>query len=85
MTQRDKIYSKPQKKISKFIFDKRVARVFDDMINRSVPGYSDIIQMCGVLAACSVASVTGLGSGCTVRTFAGSSPIFPTSITPPFI
>ncbi len=48
---KDKIYSKPHKKVSKFIFDKRVARVFNDMINRSVPGYSDIIQMCGVLAS----------------------------------
>lgn len=47
----DKIYSKRQKKISKFVFDKKVAGVFDDMIRRSVPGYSDIIQMCGVLAA----------------------------------
>ena len=55
---RDKIYSKPQTKISQFVFDKRVARVFDDMINRSVPGYSDIIQMCGVLAACYVKSGT---------------------------
>ena len=48
---KDKLYSKPQKKISRFIFDRKVARVFDNMINRSVPGYSDIIQMCGVLGA----------------------------------
>lgn len=47
---KDKIYSKAHKKISPFVFDKRVASVFDDMISRSVPGYSDIIQMCGVLA-----------------------------------
>ncbi len=51
MKSRDRIYSKPQKKISQFTFDRKVARVFDDMISRSVPGYSDIIQMCGVLAA----------------------------------
>ncbi len=48
---KDKIYSKPRKKISKFVFDQKVANVFGDMISRSVPGYSDIIQMCGVLAA----------------------------------
>lgn len=48
---KDKIYSKPRKKISKFVFDRKVANVFDDMISRSVPGYSDIIQMCGVLGA----------------------------------
>jgi len=47
---KDKIYSKPRKKISRFVFDQKVANVFDDMISRSVPGYSDIIQMCGVLA-----------------------------------
>ncbi len=51
MKNRDRIYSKAQKKISPFVFDKRVASVFDDMISRSVPGYSDIIQMCGVLAS----------------------------------
>lgn len=33
-----------------FVFDKQVANVFDDMINRSVPGYSTIIAMIGVLA-----------------------------------
>ncbi|HCM42550.1 MAG TPA: carboxy-S-adenosyl-L-methionine synthase CmoA [Candidatus Omnitrophica bacterium] len=48
---KDKIYSKLRKKISKFVFDQKVANVFDDMISRSVPGYSDIVHMCGVLAA----------------------------------
>lgn len=33
-----------------FVFDDKVAQVFDDMINRSVPGYSTIIAMIGVLA-----------------------------------
>ncbi|NQV70140.1 MAG: carboxy-S-adenosyl-L-methionine synthase CmoA [Pseudohongiella sp.] len=33
-----------------FVFDDQVANVFDDMINRSVPGYSTIIAMIGVLA-----------------------------------
>lgn len=33
-----------------FVFDAKVARVFDDMINRSVPGYSTIIAMIGVMA-----------------------------------
>ncbi len=48
---KDQIYSKPFQKISKFKFDARVAGVFDDMISRSVPGYRDIVQMTGVLAA----------------------------------
>lgn len=33
-----------------FVFDEKVASVFEDMINRSVPGYSTIIAMIGVLA-----------------------------------
>lgn len=33
-----------------FVFDAAVAGVFEDMINRSVPGYSTIIAMIGVLA-----------------------------------
>lgn len=33
-----------------FVFDEKVAQVFDDMINRSVPGYSTIIAMIGVMA-----------------------------------
>lgn len=51
---KDKLYSRQRKNISKFVFDAKVTAVFDDMIRRSVPGYSDIIQMCGVLAACYV-------------------------------
>lgn len=33
-----------------FVFDDKVATVFEDMINRSVPGYSTIIAMIGILA-----------------------------------
>lgn len=35
---------------AEFQFDARVADVFDDMINRSVPGYQTIISMIGLLA-----------------------------------
>ena len=35
---------------SDFVFDDRVADVFDDMIVRSVPGYKTIISMIGVFA-----------------------------------
>ena len=48
---KDKIYSHPLKRKSQFVFDAKVARVFEDMIHRSVPGYRDIVQMAGVLAA----------------------------------
>ncbi len=33
-----------------FVFDEKVAAVFEDMINRSVPGYRTILSMIGVLA-----------------------------------
>ncbi len=44
MKQKDNIYAIRQKGIKKFKFDKKVAEVFDDMIARSVPLYSEIID-----------------------------------------
>lgn len=49
MSQKDTIYLH-EDRISAFVFDERVAGVFNDMINRSVPGYSTIISMIGTLA-----------------------------------
>ncbi len=49
-TPRDTIYSTPRAAIDRFAFDETVAAVFPDMIQRSVPGYSTIIAMTGVLA-----------------------------------
>jgi len=46
---RDSIYANPQP-VSDFVFDERVAAVFNDMINRSVPGYATIVSMAGTLA-----------------------------------
>ena len=46
----DTIYASPQDKTVGFVFDKNVVDVFPDMINRSVPGYSTIINLIGVLA-----------------------------------
>lgn len=48
-TQEDNIFSKPLEKISDFAFDDAVARVFPDMIRRSVPGYTTIIPMIGII------------------------------------
>jgi tRNA (cmo5U34)-methyltransferase len=48
--QRDKIYADALGEPSPFVFDDTVARVFPDMIKRSVPGYSTIINMTGLLA-----------------------------------
>jgi tRNA (cmo5U34)-methyltransferase len=50
MTNKDSIYSKPLESIANFSFDEKVVQVFPDMIQRSVPGYSTIIAMTGVLA-----------------------------------
>ena len=48
-TDKDTIFS--QQMIPRdFAFDDKVAGVFEDMINRSVPGYATIINMIGVLA-----------------------------------
>lgn len=47
----DKLYSRPEKKISDFVFDENVAHVFPNMIKRSVPGYSEIISSMTLIAA----------------------------------
>lgn len=50
MPPKDTIYASALDAIGDFAFDATVARVFPDMIQRSVPGYSTIIAMTGVLA-----------------------------------
>ncbi|WP_420804405.1 carboxy-S-adenosyl-L-methionine synthase CmoA [Yersinia ruckeri] len=47
---RDSLFSAPIAKLGDWTFDERVAEVFPDMIQRSVPGYSNIISMIGMLA-----------------------------------
>ena len=49
-TPRDTIYADPLSETGLFTFDDNVARVFPDMIKRSVPGYPTIIAMTGLLA-----------------------------------
>lgn len=41
---RDTVYQDPLAKITDFEFDQNVVSVFEDMINRSVPGYATIIH-----------------------------------------
>ena len=50
MAGHDNIFAAPIDKIGDFTFDERVAEVFPDMIQRSVPGYSNIISAIGMLA-----------------------------------
>jgi len=45
----DNIYVSPHDKVNEFAFDEAVARVFPDMIRRSVPGYTTIIPMIGLI------------------------------------
>jgi tRNA (cmo5U34)-methyltransferase len=47
----DAIYAAPLRNIIDFQFDERVAAVFPDMIQRSVPGYAMIISNIGILVA----------------------------------
>ncbi len=46
----DAIYAKTHHQIVDFEFNDAVARVFPDMIRRSVPGYGTLITMLGLLA-----------------------------------
>jgi tRNA (cmo5U34)-methyltransferase len=46
----DRLYSRPVRKVADFVFDETVARVFPDMIERSVPGYAALIPLIGMLA-----------------------------------
>jgi len=42
---KDNIFSKPLKEVRPFQFDENVAKVFPDMISRSVPGYDLIVHI----------------------------------------
>ena len=47
---KDQLFSTPIDKLGDWTFDEKVAEVFPDMVQRSVPGYSNIISMIGMLA-----------------------------------
>ena len=49
--QRDTLYADTVTEPGLFAFDDRVARVFPDMIKRSVPGYTTVVAMTGLIAA----------------------------------
>ncbi len=50
MNRKDRLYDSRITKPGDFVFDNRVVNVFPDMINRSVPGYGQLIPMIGMLA-----------------------------------
>lgn len=47
---KDSLFATPIASLGDWTFDDKVAEVFPDMIQRSVPGYSNIISMIGMLA-----------------------------------
>lgn len=47
---KDTLFAAPQAQLGPFQFDDHVARVFSDMIGRSVPGYDLTLKMIGVIA-----------------------------------
>ena len=49
-SKKDRIYANKQDKIDKFVFDDKVAGVFTDMIQRSVPGYTALNQLLPIVA-----------------------------------
>ena len=52
MTFSDHLFAQEQHPVPPFRFDERVARVFDNMIRRSVPLYQEILRGQAELAAC---------------------------------
>ena len=49
-SRKDQIYATKLDKVQDFVFDAKVASVFEDMIKRSVPGYMAIYKMLPIIA-----------------------------------
>jgi tRNA (cmo5U34)-methyltransferase len=65
----DRIFSEKLKDVADFHFGEKVASVFDDMLERSVPFYSEIQRMIGAMAADFVSSGTHVYDlGCSTGT-----------------
>jgi tRNA (cmo5U34)-methyltransferase len=47
---KDEVFSRPLSEVKAFEFNETVARVFQDMISRSVPGYDLLLRMIGLYA-----------------------------------
>ncbi|VFP78837.1 Carboxy-S-adenosyl-L-methionine synthase [Candidatus Erwinia haradaeae] len=50
MSNRDTLFLLPRKELGNWKFDAEVVEVFPDMIQRSIPGYSNLISMIGLLS-----------------------------------
>jgi tRNA (cmo5U34)-methyltransferase len=78
----DAIFADPVERSTDFAFDARTARVFDDMLGRSVPFYAEIQRMTGELAADFAAPGSNLYDlGCsTGTTLAALEPLVDPSV-----
>ena len=47
---KDEIYKQPRENIEDFSFDESVSQAFNDMVDRSVPGYRTLIANIGPIA-----------------------------------
>ncbi|WMQ73395.1 MAG: Carboxy-S-adenosyl-L-methionine synthase [Sodalis sp.] len=73
MIHRDDLFSAPIASLGDWTFDDRVAEVFPDMIQSSIPGYSNIISMIGMLVgrfACAGTQIYDLDCALGVETLA---------------
>ena len=50
MSKKDTLFSEPVESIKPFAFDDQVVSVFEDMIQRSVPGYAELVKQIGLLS-----------------------------------
>lgn len=50
ITSKDRVFSRPLSSVKAFEFDDEVTRVFDDMIQRSVPGYELLVKLIALYA-----------------------------------
>ena len=73
----DRLFADKRAQVDDFTFDRETARVFDDMLSRSVPFYAEIQRMAGELAADFAVPGTNLYDlGCsTGTTFATLDPL----------
>src|SRR3954462_7327598 len=80
--EKDEVFREQYSKPSDFKFSSKVAGVFDDMVNRSVPYYEEIQRMIGELAADHAAEGTNVYDlGCsTGSTMIMMNPSIPENI-----
>lgn len=64
---KDQLYADPSMETGEFQFDDKVARVFSDMVRRSIPCYSNLVSMIGEIAGRQVeAGSTCYDLGCSL-------------------